>query len=236
MFCSKCGKTIDDNATFCGFCGAPTNNAANAVMNGAPQQNIPQYGAPQQSAPQYGTPQQNAPQYGAPQYNAQPVSTGFKLNLDPKMVDIINKALRGLLALLGLLTLIGAIGSWASTGAMLGHASKYNYGSTFNAAYALYNFSNLARIPAILAFVFSGLGVAFTILTKQKSLFSYIAAGSGILMFIFNFVMLGSFYSLAVGGIIVSSIFLIISALAMIASSVIIIMKKEDIIPFKPKF
>ncbi|MCI5578270.1 MAG: zinc ribbon domain-containing protein [Oscillospiraceae bacterium] len=232
MFCSKCGKTIDDNATFCGFCGAPTNNATNAVMNGAPQQNAPQSDIPQPTNPT----QQAAPQYGAPQYNAQPVSTGFKLNLDPKMVDIINKALRGLLALLGLLTLIGAIGSWASIGAMLGHASKYHYGSTFNAAYALYNFSNLARIPAILAFVFSGLGVAFTILTKQKSLFSYIAAGSGILMFIFNFVMLGSFYSLAVGGIIVSSIFLIISALAMIASSVIIIMKKEDIIPFKPKF
>ena len=89
MFCAKCGKTIDDNATFCGFCGAPTNNATNAVMNGAPQQNAPQSDIPQPTNPT----QQAAPQYGAPQYNAQPVSTGFKLNLDPKMVDIINKAL-----------------------------------------------------------------------------------------------------------------------------------------------
>ena len=226
MFCSKCGKTIDDNATFCGFCGAPTNNAANAVMNGAPQQ----------SAPQYGTPQQNAPQYGAPQYNAQPVSTGFTLNLDPKMVDIINKALRGVLALLGLLTFIGAIGTMASVGSLAS-------GNILGAA-GIQGFYYLARVTAIIGFSLSLLGAVFTFLTKQHSLFSYISCGIGIIMFIFNFVMYGGFVSFALssygslkmGGIIVSGIFLIISALAMIASSVIIIMKKEDIIPFKPKF
>lgn len=32
MYCSNCGKQIDDAATFCGFCGTPTGNQRDAVM------------------------------------------------------------------------------------------------------------------------------------------------------------------------------------------------------------
>lgn len=86
MFCSKCGKTIDDNATFCSFCGNTVTNAAAsapveaapqtaapqqaAPQYSAPQQAAPQQAAPQQAAPQQAAPQQAAPQYGAPQYGA----------------------------------------------------------------------------------------------------------------------------------------------------------------------
>ena len=265
MFCSKCGKEIDNNATFCAFCGNPIATDAQAgAQAGAqaipqpvpqptdPMQSVPQQAAPQQSAPQYGAPQApqygapQAPQYGAPQtpqYGA-PASE-FSLNLDDKTVDIINKILRGVLMVLSLLMFIGAIGSMASAGSIL----SGNVGAAALALMNLSSFVGLARVPAIIAFSLSVLGLAFTILTKQRSLFSYISAGIGLLMFIFNFVMYGgvlTFGSLSsylgltsgpnIGGIVVSGIFLIICALAMIAASLVIILKKEDIIKFRPKF
>ena len=246
MFCSKCGKTIDDNATFCGFCGAPQTPApqTGAPQYAAPQNNAPQYGAPQNNVPQYGAPQNGAPQYGAPQYGApqngmypNQAMSGFSLNLEPKLVDIINKSLRGALILLGILTLIGAIGSMGSAGAIVG--------GNFLAAMNVEGFYNLARVPAIIAFSLSVLGLGFTIFTKQRSLFSYISAAAGLILFIFNFVMYGGYVTFAksllslkpnIAGIVVSGIFLIIGALALIAASLVIILKKEDIIKFKPKF
>ena len=35
MFCTKCGKEIDDNATFCNFCGQPQEPASVTGSNGA---------------------------------------------------------------------------------------------------------------------------------------------------------------------------------------------------------
>lgn len=242
MFCSKCGKIIDDNATFCGFCGAPANNAAEAVTNGAPQgvpqptstqNSAPQFGAPQNSAPQFDAVQNSAPQFGTPQ-----TSTGrFSLNLAPNVVDMINKILRGVLVLLAVMMLVGSIGSIAT----IGTANSGNSNDPFGLLKAMIAFANLARVPAIISFVLALAGAVFAYLTKQRSLFSYIAGGVGVIMFIFNFflVKFSNFMSMitASAGVgIVGAIFLLISAVLMIACSVIILMKKEDIIKFKPKF
>lgn len=249
MFCSKCGKEVNDDAVFCVFCGTPLN--AVPVTNGAVQESVPQPSAPQMSVPQPSAPQMNAgqptftqvnnqnvnyntPQGGIPNQPAQPVSVNLSFKLDQKMIGYINIGLRAVLAILGLLTIIGAIGTMASTGALLG--------GDFMAALNIPGFVGLARVPAIIAFSLSVLGVVFTVLTKQRSLFSYISAGVGVVMFIFNFVLMGGFSSLIslssgktnMGGIVVAGIFLILSSLAMIACSVIIILKKEDIIPVKP--
>lgn len=277
MICSKCGKTIDDNATFCGFCGAPASNASELVTNGAPQGVVPQpvaqnavpqptasqfgvpqptaaqpmasgFGAPQNNAPQYGAPQQGAQQFGAPQgtapqYGAPQAATtggGFTLNLAPNVVDIINKVLRGLLAVLAILIIIGSIGTMASIGSI----KKSSGLSGLTALQSLIGFSNLARIPAIVSFALALGGAVFAYLTKQRSLFAYIAAGAGLLMFIFNF-FLAKFSGImamltltegSVGAAVVGSIFLLISAVVMIVCSVVIIFKKEDIVKFKPNF
>lgn len=249
MFCSKCGKTIDDNAPFCGFCGAPTGVAPDAAPQPVPQQ------APQ-PAPQPVAPQNNVPQYGAPQGMPQPqpqYGSGAGFSLDQKMIDIINKSIRSSLIVLSVLVIIGAIGSMAVAG---GLASAFKTGDTsgLGAAMGAQAFYNLARVPAIIAFGISIGGLVFTMLTKQRSLFSYLSVGAGLILFIFNFVMYGGYVSFAtsiysgglsslfggsgglkIGGIIVAGIFLLLGALAMIACSLAIILKKEDIIKFKPK-
>ncbi len=268
MFCPNCGKTIDDNATFCGFCGAPTGVAASAPVaepqpaqpvipqNPAPQADVaptpvpqapqaPQ--APQNTVPQYTAPQ---PQYAAPQQTV----SGASFSLDAKTIDIINKCIRAALIILSLLIIIGAIGSMAVAGA-ISSAFKMLDTSGLGAVDNVKTFYGLARVPAIIAFIISIGGLAFTILTKQRSLFSYICAGCGLLLFIFNFVLYGGYVSLwtsltlsswssllggfggvKVGGIIVAGIFLLLGALAMIAASLAIILNKEDIIKFKPKY
>lgn len=282
MFCPNCGKTIDDNAPFCGFCGAPTGVAASAP---APEQQpaqpvIPQNPAPQidaapttslekpaaqapqapiapqaPQAPQqamYTAPQNTAPQYAAPQ-QPQQTGGGAGFSLDAKTIDIINKCIRAALMILSLLIIIGAIGSMAVAGA-ISSAFKTLNTSGLGAVSDAKAFYGLARVPAIIAFIISAGGLAFTILTKQRSLFSYISAGIGILLFIFNFVLYGGYVSLwtsiqlsswswlgglgsvNIGGIIVAGIFLLLGALAMIAASLAIILNKEDIIKFKPKY
>lgn len=220
MFCSKCGKTIDDNATFCSFCGSPTGQASNA----------------QQSAPQ-----NTMPQYGAPQYGSSGASfLAIVGNLSGKVVDYINRSVRGSLIVLGILTIIGAIGSMVSA---VGLANGKLFGAM--AATHIDSFYYLSRVPAIIAFSLSVLALVFSALTTQRSLFSYISACGGVIMFIFNFVMYSGYVSFAksifssklrVGGIVVASIFLIIGSLIMIASCAIIILKKENIVKFKPKF
>ncbi len=262
MFCSKCGKEINDDAAFCVFCGAPVNAAPAA--DSVPQPSEPQMSVPQpvpqptapQPVPQPVESQQSAPQMnaqqpsftqvnnqnvnynqGQPAQSEQPVSVNLSFSLDQKMIGYINIGLRGVLALLGLLTIIGSIGTMATVGALLG--------GDFKAALSIEGFYYLARVPAIIAFSLSVLGAIFTLLTKQRSLFSYISAGVGLILFIFNFVMYGGFMSIvssalsgkpSMGGIVVSGIFLIIGSIAMIACSVIIILKKEDIVPYKPNF
>lgn len=193
MFCSKCGKEIDNNATFCQFCGNPINAAANSV-----------------------------PQYNAPQNNGiqnQPVSVGFSLNLAPNVANLVRKVLFGILGVLGILVLIGSIGTMATFNSLMN--------GKLSAARALYSFYGLARVPAILTFSFSVLGAIYTYITKQNSLISYISAGIGLLMFIFNFVLYGAN---GIGGVNVSCIFLLLGALAMIASAAAVILNKEDIL------
>lgn len=263
MFCSKCGKTIDDNAPFCGFCGAPTGVASTpaapqpAPQPVIPQNTVPQNTMPQNNVPQYGAPQNpqgNVPQYGAPQQPQQQYGGGFSFSLDAKTTDIINKSIRSALIVLSILIIIGAIGFMAVAG---GLASAFKTGNTAGlmAAGGVEHFYNLSRVPAIIAFVISIGGLVFTMLTKQRSLFSYISVGAGLLLFIFNFVMYGGYVSFAnsiltgglsslfggvggikVGGIIVAGIFLLIGAIAMIACSAVIMLKKEDIIKYKPKY
>lgn len=267
MFCPNCGKTIDDNATFCGFCGSPTGVAASTPVaepqpapspvipqNTVPQNTVPQYTAPQNVAPQNIAPQNPMPQGSVPPYapvQQQPTVGGAGFSLDAKTTDIINKSIRGALIILSILIIIGSIGSMAVAGA-ISTAFKTLNTSALGSASDAKAFYDLARVPSIIAFVISAGGLAFTIFTKQRSLFSYICAGAGLLLFIFNFVMYGGYVSLwtsltfsswtslltgvKTGGIVVASVFLLISALIMAAASVIIILKKEDIIKFKPKF
>lgn len=260
MFCPNCGKTIDDNAPFCGFCGAPTGVAASAPAPAAEQPAqpvIPQNPVPQNTVPQYTAPQ--APQqaqYTAPQqqYAAPQQQAAASFSLDAKTTDIINKCIRGSLIVLSILIIIGAIGSMAVAGA-ISSAFKMLDTSGLGAVDNAKAFYGLARVPAIIAFVISIGGLVFTILTKQRSLFSYICACCGVMLFIFNFVLYGGYVSLVsslytsswtslisgiggvrVGGIVVAGIFLLIFALAMIAASLAILLNKEDIIKFKPKY
>ena len=234
MFCTKCGKQIDDSSTFCNFCGAPVTNSA-----GAAPQAVPQPTPTQSAPPQFGAPQNDAPQFSTPQG----VSGGAGLNLAPNVVDLINKILRGILLLLAVLVLIGSIGTLASVGkASSGNTTSVT--SSFNLLKGLIAFSNLARIPAIISFVLAAGGAVFAFLSKQRSLFAYIACGFGLIMFIFNFFLV-KFSSLramitltksSFGAAIVGSIFLLISAVGMIVCSLVIILKKEDMIPFRPNF
>ena len=232
MFCTKCGKEIDDSATFCIYCGAPVNGGENAVPQSVPQPTPAQNDVPQFSAPQFNAQQNSAPQFAAG-------GTGFSVNLAPNVVDIINKILRGLLIVLAILILIGSIGMLAS----IGGAEKTN--DPVKLVTGMVTFANLARVPAIISFVLALGGAVLAFLTKQRSLFAYIACGFGLLMFVFNFflarfsslwAMLVSITKLSFGPPIVGSIFLLISAVGMIVCSLVILLKKEDIIKFKPKF
>lgn len=253
MFCSKCGKTIDDNATFCSFCGNSVNGAASSAsvettpQNAVPQQGAPQYGAPQQAAPQYGAPQQGAPQQGAPQYGAPqqgapqygapqygapqgqygyPAQSGFTLT--PAVINIINMILKGTLAVLGLLILIGSIGSMASLGA---GENATSYSAMVKAAESLKNFMGLARVPAIIAFSFAIIDAVFSYLTKQKSILTYINAGIGVILFVFNFVMYGCVNEDgSKGGFIVACVFLLIGSVALLISTIITLLKKEHLL------
>lgn len=233
MFCSKCGKTIDDNATFCSFCGATQTPAAQnaAPQQAAPQQGVPQYGAPQQGAPQYGAPQQGAPQYGAPQgqygYPAQPAPT-----LTPASMNVINMIFKGVLAVLGILVLIGAIGSLASLGA---GENATTIDAQNKAIKAIQDFVGLARVPAIIAFSFAVVDAVFTFATKQRSVLTYVNAGIGVILFTFNFVMYGSLNDGSKSGFIVAGVFLLIGSVALLISTALTLLKKEQLL-FRPKY
>lgn len=201
MFCIKCGKEIEDSASFCKFCGAAVSNAGTGAAD-----------APQSVQP------------GA----AQPIIIGFSLNLAPNVVDMINKLLRGAVAIVGLLVLIGSIGTLGITASVMSNPHK-----GINTLLALYNFMMLLRVSSIIAFSLTIAGCVFTIMTKQRSLFSYISAALSTLIFIFHFIVFGAS---GFGVVIVFSIFLILLSIALMGASVIIIMNKENIVNFKPKF
>ena len=180
MFCTKCGKEIEDNSTFCNFCGAPVNNVPNVAVNAAPQQ----------TSVQNSTPQYNAG--GVFQNDAvpdQPVSVSLNVDLDAKTIGLIRMILFGVLALLSVLVIIGSIGSMATTSTLAD--PKASYSAMVSAAASMKVMYYLARVPAIIAFSLSVLGLGFSIFTKQRSLFAYVSACAGVLMFIFNFVMYG---------------------------------------------
>lgn len=217
MFCSKCGKTIDDNAPFCGFCGAPTGKSAETVTNGAPQATAPQPAAPQQAAPQqpsafgFGAPQGTAPQYGAPQapqYGAAGSSGSF-MNLSPSITNWIKLGLLGVIGLMSLLVLIASITTLATTGAVFS-------GDIFKAL-KLPGAISFSRVTAIICFSFCVLGVVFTVLSKQQWKLMYMCGGIGVIMFVFNFILGAGLSSDGPAPLIVSSIFLLISASAMLS-------------------
>ena len=241
MFCTKCGKEIDDGAAFCISCGAPVSKST-AAAGPMPQDVTPQ--APAQGA----APLNSAPQYVAPQNGSFPnqaAPVNLSISLDEKMIGIIRKALCGVLALLSIMVIIGAIGSMAVAGT-LSNPGKASYSALLSAATNMQGLYYLARVPAIIAFSLSVLGLGFSMFTKQRSLFAYVCACAGVLLFIFNFVLYGGYVSFAksgllssspkIGGIIVSGIFLIIGSLIMIASSAVVILNKEDIVNYKPKY
>lgn len=225
MFCTKCGKTIDDNAPFCGFCGAPTGKGAETVTNGAPQAvpqpAEPQQAAPQQAAPQYGMPQ--APQYGAPQapqYGAAN-NSGAMLNLQPNIINWIKIGLLGAIAILSLLVLIGSIVTLGSIGTL------YSGGlGGLGAISSLYGAMMMARVTSIICFSFCVLGVVFNLLAKQNWKLMYVCAILGVLIFVFNFVLFSE-------AVIFAGIMLILSSSAML--SVIARTVLKDIIPMFKK-
>ena len=204
MFCSKCGKEIDDTATFCNYCGNPVNADASAAPQPAPVQN---------SAPQY-----SAPQNAAPQFNA-----GVNLNLAPKTVDLIDLIIKGLIAVMGLMMIIGCIGSMASLSSIFKNALGSLFGSSSkleNTLKALQGFLVIIRISAIVTFVAGIAGVVFAVLTKKKSTATFVTVGIGTLMFIFHFIMFGLGASVILGGLIAFGIILIILAITLISISV----------------
>lgn len=204
MFCTKCGKTIDDNAPFCGFCGAPTGAAPDAAPQPAPQP------APQQ--PQNGVYQQpQQPQYGASN------STGSGLNLSQNNINWIKLGLLGVIAILSLLVLIASICVLSNTGAAL-HGN-------YLVALKLPGLITFARVSAILCFSFSVLGVVFTVLVKQPWKLLYVCAGISVIMFVFNFVLGGWIKAMSVAPIIVSGIFLLACASSMLSLIVRTVLK-----------
>lgn len=84
MKCYHCGQEIDDNSTFCGFCGANQGAGATVVLDqvynpygqqpeapAAPAyEPAPAYQAPAYEAPAYQAPAYQAPAYEAPAYQA----------------------------------------------------------------------------------------------------------------------------------------------------------------------
>lgn len=251
MFCPTCGKTIDDNAPFCGFCGATTGVAASAPAPSSEQPAqpvIPQNPAPQNTVPQFTAPQSPAPQYAAPK----PASS-FKLNIDPKVADFIKLAISAILAVLAVLTLIGSIGTLATLGKLKDYMT---YGGDLDSLDSirlidnLLIFVNLARTPAIISFGLAVCGVVVAYSTKQKIMFPCVQAGVGLIMFVFNFLLVqvsgmfqlakmvanavSSYFSgttVSFGAPIVGSIFLLIMSVVMIAASAIVLLKKENIVP-----
>lgn len=256
MFCPKCGKTIDDNAPFCGFCGATTGVAASAPVAEQPAQPvIPQNPAPAAPAPQNTAPQYAAPQNPVPQYAAAPKpASSFKLNLDPQVASFIRMAISAILAVLAVLVLIGSIGTLASLGKL---KSSMTFGSGLDDVEGiriidnLLVFVNLARTPAIISFGLAACGAVVAYLSKQKIMFPCISAGVGLIMFVFNFLLVpvSSIYefakmvansafsyltgtsSISFGAPIVGSIFLLIMSLLMMTCSVIVLLKKESVVP-----
>lgn len=259
MFCPNCGKTIDDNAPFCGFCGATTGVAASAPAPASELQPaqpvIPQNPAPASPAPQNTVPQYAAPQNPVPQYAAAPKpASSFKLNLDPQVASFIRMAISAILAVLAVLVLIGSIGTLATLGKINSYMTYYGDLEDLAAIRLIDNllvFVNLARTPAIISFGLAVCGAVVAYTSKQKIMFPCISAGVGLIMFVFNFllVQVSSMYALykmvansvlsyltgsssvSFGAPIVGSIFLLISSLLMIACSAIVLLKKESIVP-----
>lgn len=256
MFCPKCGKTIDDNAPFCGFCGATTGVAASAPVAEQPAQPvIPQNPAPAAPAPQNTAPQYAAPQNPVPQYAAAPKpASSFKLNLDPQVASFIRMAISAVLAVLAVLVLIGSIGTLATLGKINNYMTYYGDLEDLDSIRLIDNllvFVNLARTPAIISFGLAACGAVVAYLSKQKIMFPCISAGVGLIMFVFNFllVQVSSMYALyklvtnsvlsyltgtssvSFGAPIVGSIFLLISSLLMMVCSAIVLLKKESVVP-----
>lgn len=211
MFCTKCGKTIDDNAPFCGFCGAPTGVASDAAPQQAPQPAAPQNNVPQYGAPQQGMYQQSQPQYGASNPN------GAVLNLSQNNINWIKLGLLGVIAILSLLVLIASISVLSTTGSA--------YSGNFLVALKLPGLITFARVSAILCFSFSVLGVVFTVLVKQPWKLLYVCAGISVVMFVFNFVLGGWMNAMSIAPIIVSGIFLILCASSMLSLIVRTVLK-----------
>lgn len=214
MFCIKCGKQIDDNSTFCNFCGAPTNNAASAAPQSAPQ-----------SAPQTTMPVQNSvPQYGAPQ----PMAGGAGLNLAPNVIELINVIIRGALAISALLVIIGCIGTMGTLGSIVKSALSSLFGSTSaleKTARALYNFVVMIRVWAIITFAISVAGAVFTAITKQKLKDAYVCAGIGAFVFIFHFIMFGLASAAIMAGAVAFGIIMILLSITIISLSVYTVLK-----------
>ena len=63
MFCLNCGTELDNNASFCPYCGT-------VVGANAPQYTPPQYTAPQYPPTQYDPAQYSSSQYSSAQYNS----------------------------------------------------------------------------------------------------------------------------------------------------------------------
>ena len=215
MFCTKCGKQIDDNSTFCNFCGAPINNGAQPAM---PQQ-APTQQAPVQQAPV----QSSAPQYATPK-----AAGGAVLNLPSNIDAIIQIGLKGAIAISALLVIIGCIGSMGSLGSMVKNAFGSLFGSSsglMKSAQALYGFLVLIRVSAILTFVFTVSGAVYTVLTKQKQKAAYICAVFGTLIFIFHFIMFGIAMGAVLGGVVAFGIIIMLLAVTLISMSVYVVFK-----------
>lgn len=195
MICSKCGKTIDDNAPFCGFCGAPTGAASDA--------------APQQT--QNGMYQQQSP------YGAAANPSGGGLNLSPNAINYIKLGFLGVIAITCILTLIASINVLAATGSLL----KFN----LLAAFKLPGFITFARVSAILCFSFSALAVGFTFLVKQPWKLLFVCAGISVVMFIFNFVLGGWVKAETPAPLIISAIVLLACASSMLSMIVRTVLK-----------
>ena len=211
MFCTKCGKENDNNATFCKFCGAPIGNAAAAAPQSAPQP----------------TPVQNS---SAPQYIAPQATGGASLNLSSNTVDLIDLILRGAFAIVGILVIIGCIGTMGTTGSIAKNALGSLFGGgdkLVKLVKALYNFVVLIRVAAIITFCLAIADVAFTFVTNRKALTSFVSGGIGALIFIFHFILFGLASGAVLGGAIAFGVILILLSIALVGISVFVALKNS---------
>lgn len=110
MFCSKCGKSVEDDAAFCKACGASLNQTPQS-----PPQPPPSYQQPPTQQPSYQPPTFQQPPYQQPPYQ-QPYQQSYRPSYKPQTAITMLKVVSILFIIGGSLSVILSIIALAALG------------------------------------------------------------------------------------------------------------------------